>query len=58
MEEGRSNFGHNVMIKCPLSIILLSIFFHVIFSENNQRTNQLGQRGKLTKKSGKNILKN
>ena len=46
------------MIECPLSIILLSIFFHVIFSEKNQRTNQLGQRGKLTKKSGKNILKN
>lgn len=58
MEEGRSNFGHNVMIESPLSIILLSIFFHVIFSEKNQRTNQLGQRGKLTKKSGKNILKN
>ena len=46
------------MIESPLSIILLSIFFHVIFSENNQRTNQLGQREKLTKKSGKNILKN
>lgn len=58
MEKGRSNSGHNLMIECPLSATLLSIFFTLFSVKKKQRTNQLGQRGKLTKKSGKNIFKN